>query len=301
LWVAVNNYGFACNSCGCAPSSTLSGIGNYADKHYLGFRYLNRSFRTQLPDALFGNKEKRYHNVYYKIAEIDLWYKLSKKWRIQSLLPYRFIASSDPYENLQNNGFADFQVNAWHILIPTTKNKHGYSYSLLVGAGAELPTGKFSQTQSADASGNSVPFSLQPGSKSYDWQGQNYFQFGNDTWQLSQQSILRINGHSPQGYKFSNAQSNRLAGYYLVYNQDNYRINASLGANFEHYFGNKINGVRQATSIGSLGYTDAGVSINYKRLRLDASYFLPVYQNIGEGKVTTAAWLQTKISFQLNN
>jgi hypothetical protein len=284
----------ACNSCGCAPGGSLLGLGNYENGHYIGLRYLQRGFETRLPNSLFGNPEVKYHKAQFQIVELDYWYYLHKRWRLQATLPYRNIHSTDPYTALHTQGLADAQFQAWYMVLPAYKTDKGFTYSLLAGAGSEMPTGKFDQTNQAE-----IPFSMQPGSKSWDWLGQYYFQIGKNKWQISQQSAYRRSGFSPNRYRFSDVFNTRIAFHYRFYTMADTKVIAALGLNREYYLGNYNQGKTETNSEGGLSIADIGVMVVKNRLSFEASFFMPFAQNVGGGNVRSTEWIQTKIAYQL--
>ncbi|MCX6350455.1 MAG: hypothetical protein NTX03_01175 [Bacteroidetes bacterium] len=194
----------ACTMCGSAASNTFTGSLQSFDKNFIGTRYNYRQFSIFKEGSIL--KEEADENIpgYLSTQEIFAGFYPIKKLQIFAILPYHFYNSKD----IHQSGLGDATLLAnYNLFSLTAKNNCCIKYSLNLGAGLKLPTGKVKND-------NTSVNSLQLVSGSLDYLFLTSFKMSYDKFTLVADGQYALTSPDKNNYRFGDRMATAINIFY---------------------------------------------------------------------------------------
>lgn len=284
----------ACDVCGASGSSQGLGILPQFYKHFVGIQYQYRSFSSEHP-GLFENLPKERSTEYYNT--LQLWGKANIGSRIQvfGFLPYQYNNRVTDTGTGTYKGLGDASLLAMATIIRTADSSNRrIRHILLAGGGIKAPTGK--RTSGAN-SGEMM--NIQTGSGSWDFiLSANYTLRGRNAG-FNTDASYTLTTTNAANYKYGDRLSVSLNGFYW-WKVKGFVLQPQMGIRADYALHDYDNYSRKWLNYntgGYLTYITAGAQVYYKRLGLQCSYAIPVFQHYASGYVEATQKVETGLLY----
>lgn len=289
-----NNTATACDVCGCSVGGNYFGILPHFHQNFIGVRYQNRSFisehLTLFPGEIPLKTQESFHTA-------ELWgrYVPHPKVHLFAFVPYNQYTKDEEGIRSVVSGIGDISLMAHYIVFNTgNMDELTWKQALQIGSGIKLPTGKSDNIQ--EHSGLLIP-SLQAGTGAVDIPFSMIYTLRNDQWGINTEANYRWNLINKRDYKFGDRISTSLRAFYWLGN-DQFTLLPHLSVNYEYGFKDKSEGVEAEYTGSQSILAGAGLDFYFDRFIVNASYQLPLYQDIAQGQITGNPRFNVGIAYQ---
>ena len=283
--------GLACDVCGSSSPDSQLGFWPGMNKHFLGFRYKYRLFKSEHP-TFFEGEEITFVKNHFHSAELYGRFVANKRLQFYAFAPY--MAYRDKDVSISGFGDARAMVNYGVILgQDSLKVRH----RLFLGAGIKMPTGKNGQNTSSNAS---ILQNMQPGSGSWDYSANLNYSITLDNWSVGLESSYTLTTPNFWRYKFGNRWVSAFQILRTMENRVGYQLIPSIGLRHERANIDYVNISKNETNPYSGGYfvhTTLGLKARLNNVVLSLDGQLPVAQKIGQGYVTSRLNVSASIQY----
>jgi hypothetical protein len=276
----------ACDVCGCGMGGQYFGILPQFQRHFVGFRYIQRGFTSQHP-ALFSYDKPSVSDDQYDRFEIWGRWAVNPKLQIFGFLPYQ-MSTQVGSATQKVNGISDpwFMVN--YMVINTGDSvEHSWRHALIVGAGAKLPFGKI-HTASGESS---TPTQLQPGTGSIDLPFHLGYTLRRNQVGVNLETNLRINTKNNQDYQFGHRLNSAVRFFYWK-QWGNVSILPSAGLAYEWARTDKLKDIQVDMTGGDLWAMHVGFDFYYRSFIIQSQWQPALASHLGGGTVTPGSRFQ---------
>ena len=276
---------FACDICGCGVGSYYVGIMPQFQKHFVGIRYKNASFRSHLLYSPVLQTEENFQST-------ELWARIYPlpKMQVLAFVPYNFNAQRTNTNYLTANGLGDITLLANYNLFKTVDSlKTVWKHNVLVGGGVKLPTGKYEYNTRPDEVANP---NFQLGTGSMDFLLSLTYTLRYQKAGINTDLNYKINTQNSDQYRFGNKVSGSLSGFYITDFGKNLFKRLVLMPNAGVYWEHSQTDTRSAKNIqetgGYLVNANIGLETYYTTWAFGLSYQTPLSQNLAQGQIRSA-------------
>jgi len=273
---------FSCDICGCSSGSYFLGPVPIYSKHFIGFRYSNRSFNTVLKtDANQFSKD------FYQTTELWGGLKIKNKFQVLAFIPYNINHSTTDDGARMNKGFGDMTIIGNYDLFENkslTKDTLTVGQQLWFGFGVKIPTGYYKvDTSELVSSANS-----QAGTGSFDFLLTASYNLIINDWGLSSNMDYKIN-QSASDFKFGNRFS-ASAFTFRSFHLKNNTFSPNIGLLYENLNPNELAKAKIENTGGYALLGSVGLETRFDKITIGFNAQIPLLENISDG--------QTKINLR---
>lgn len=283
----------ACSVCGCSASNQYLGILPQHTNHFIGLQYQYRAFESTHADE---NEPSQPSKEYYQTVQLWGRYSVSKRLQLFAFVPYIYNKQHEPAANSSINGLGDISLLANVRLLGLYDDCGKWNHKLQVGGGIKLPTGSYNATSVATEEG--LP-NMQPGTKSWDFIVNANYTVSHDNIGANIDASYTLTTANPSNYKYGNRLSAGLLCYYQ-YKLFSLRLVPQAGLrtdfagsdydNYSYRWKNDMSGGYQL-------YASVGIQAYYKKIGVQAMYYVPAAQHYASGLVTAKSKTEVGIYF----
>lgn len=280
----------ACDACGCSIGGNYFGILPQFNRHFVGFRWSEQTFRSAhtRDAAQSGQFDSREH-----FRTVDVLGRFYPFRRLQMLVlaPYHDFHRTESGLRSHSQGFGDATLLGNYILINTGDSlSRKWQQTLTLGGGVKLPTG---QHRLRNAEGELLHANLQPGSGSTDFMLSATYTLRNGTWGLASDVFGRLNTTNRHGYHFGN----RISGSAKIFYWEKWgRISLlpNLGVFVDHAEPNTEDRFIAKETGGNIALATLGLDVYMGGFSVGFTFQQPFIQQLGGGTVQAdARWMAT--------
>jgi hypothetical protein len=289
-WLAFAPKASACDVCGCSIGGNYFGILPQFHKHFVGLRWSDQSSRST--HSLISAK-KGIFDTEAQIRSVDIISRFYPWRRVQmlTLVPYHDFHRKEIGNETHNQGVGDCSILANFILLDSGDSLHQrWKHSVTVGGGVKLPTGR---AGARDSEGKALHENLQTGSGSTDFMISATYTLRRGSWGLSSDVLGRLNTTNKNGYHFGNRVSGSTKVFYLKKIQEITLLpNAGVFSDCSDV--SRDHQLYAQGTGGTIALATFGLDIYFGRFSAGYTHQIPVYQDLGGGKVQSKQrWLAT--------
>lgn len=270
---------WACDVCGCASSSFSLGLLPSSNHHFIGLRTSMRTFRTTHP-PLFGIQEPSSSEFFTTTELLGRW-KINQRFQLIGVVPYIINTQESVERKLLIQGIGDVTVLGNYVFIENTDSlTRNFKQAGTFGLGVKAPTGRYDNT-------NVNNRNMLPGSGTVDFLATLNYSLQKGSWGYLTESSFNYKTANKYDYQFGHALGTSHMAFYRWVLNENLRILPQLGFGYNHNFRDRIKGKVTDDSFngGTLFNAQATLAVLYKNWAVSASYFQPLYQDLGNGYV----------------
>jgi hypothetical protein len=273
----------ACDICGMGVSNNNPFLFPYLHKRYFGINYLHRSYQVTGDDGITSTER---YNTWLLAAQ----FSLGKKIQVYASLPLQSNSKEDYFSKQWLNGLGDATLNLNYKLLDKTAgiNRH----TILIGAGAKLPTGK---NAAAKLTGlDEQNFQLGTGSMDYTVTGS--YTFSRKEWTFGANASYKYNTQNDAGFRFGDIVTTAVTAAY-TYNNKQFSLSPYIQMRNEVQMINADDHVLQIHTGGNVLYSTIGTDINFNKISWGIACQLAPVQHLAEDQVKVNPAFSTRISF----
>ena len=283
LLVLYTSIASACDVCGCSISGNYFGILPQFNRHFVGFRWSDRSFQTaHSPTALangnFHSQER------YSTLEAFVRFYPHRRIQVLALVPYQFIQRNEGVTT-NVNGLGDVSLMANYLVINSGDSlQRKWRHTLAAGLGTKLPTGRY---RAGLRSSEVINANLQPGSGSTDFTLGAQYTLRRGSFGVATDVYYRINTANKQDYRFGNRLNGSLKCFYWKnIRRGTFSILPNAGVFAETAGADQQEGIALEGTSGhvTLGLLGLDVYIG-GRVSAGVTFQKPLDQYLGEGAI----------------
>ena len=259
----------ACNG-GCPSGGGYLGIVPQFNKNFAGIRYRLRSF--SYTDIKTASTAK------HTFETAEFWGRFYPAKRVQAFvfLPFqRNIERSEANSSLQGVGDLSFLLN-YTLLNSGDSLNLDWKHTLMLGAGAKLPTGKYQQR---NLTKQIYPITIQTGTGAYSAIGSMLYTLRHNKTGLSANLSYYYNGKNEMEYSFGNMFAANISAFYWL-RAGSVSVLPSIGTYIENTEKDIDNNYYVNNSGGSIFYESMGMDIYIKNLAFGLNLQLPYYTSL---------------------
>ena len=283
-------YVHACDACGCSGSLGNMGLGVQVQGNRTSFSFLQsyKHYATTYK-GLYGRPDT-YSQEYYFKSDFSASIRLSRRFQARFLLPLNYNLQQESDEkNSIIQGLGDAQIGVHYFIIDSMfRNNTIVRWS--AGAGAKLPTGKFTNPENED-------LMLYPGTGTLDYSIGSSFALRSGNFGLSNESSYIFRTTNKYEYHPGNTLFSQLLGIY-IFNRFSVGTGASIATNANAQLNNKPFEHTNAQAILIQSATVLSYSKNNLSIQLGIN--IPFYQKLGEEQSKQREALSLGIYYLLN-
>ena len=274
----------ACDICGGGTGTYNPFLFPHLSKNYIGLNFLNRSFHTHYDD---GSVTTTHYSTFLILGQ----YSVSSKLKLVAFVPYSTNKMERDNMLIKSSGTGDVTLlvnyNLWD------KAGESISQSLIIGGGAKLHTGTYTQPKTEDV--NDRNFQLGTGSIDYILNGSYRMGYGN--WVVNAIGSYKYNTANKEHYRFGDILT---AGGTVAYQKTCNKISIAPYVQVVHESQMKDadKHVLQDDSGGSILYAGAGMDVTVSKITIGANYQFAA-NNISKGELNANPRFSSRISFAL--
>ncbi len=285
--LAVSNYAMACDICGCANMSSTLGTMPQFQRNFIGLRWTHNSFTS----SAFTE-----YTTTDNFNEYDLYggYYVHKKVQLMGIIPFVSNNSSSVENNYTESGVGDVSLLLNYTAFNNLDSNKKFTQKLIVGAGVNLPTGKY--TSEEELNSNS-PSNFQTGTGSVDYMVNTIYTIRYKKWGFITQGSYVFNTTNASDYKFGNQFS--VSGSLFYQKEVKKQIFLpSIGLQYENLDRdvNSRNYYQYGTGGNGL-YLNVGMQVHLSTISFGAQYAVPIEQNYAKNQVEAKDRFSLNISY----
>jgi hypothetical protein len=271
----------ACDICGCGVGNTYVGVLPEFRKHIIGIRYRSNSIITHV--GIGGATTYLTTNEYYNTSELWGGFRLAKKWRLLTSLPYNFNSKTNSTSTNSKNGVGDINNVLFYELFnkkSTTKQNKLLISTLWLGAGLKLPTGSYNPIDKNNTSSNNL---FQLGTGSTDFLIAAMYDLRYQDAGININSSYKINTANKYNYQYGNKFTLSSQLYYKFKIANKFSVVPNAGIIYEVSRKDKDNNEIADVSGGNLTFGSVGLEASYKKIAIGFNWQTSLQQNIAMG------------------
>ena len=280
----------ACEVCGCSGGGNAVGALPQYQRHFIGLRYLQRSFQSQHTDSDTRTTEL------FRSTELVGRFFVTKRWQVIGILPYHQFLQQENGKILRNNGIGDVSILGSFTLL----NKYQEDTTTLqvkrqtwfIGGGMKMPTGNYN---TRDSDQNRLNTNLQMGSGSYDFLLNSAYTYRKGKHGFYTDFFVQLNSENQNGLQRGNSAALSV-NYFQFYDfattctpdgRDNaFKIMPSIGIRAEAQKSDIVRSTPQSYTKGQGISGTLGFDVYKGNFALQTQFQAPIMQHFGEGQVT---------------
>jgi hypothetical protein len=283
----------ACDACGCAMGGSYSGIFPQFSKSLVGARYQYRSFAHPSTAENYNGSSKVLTDEF---QTIETWARLYPHSRIQVFffVPYSVHTRTESMRTTTIQSIGDMRITAKYMVFDTGDSlDRDLKHTLLVGAGARLPTGKYMQR---DENRTMLPAQFQTGTGSFAVSASVNYTIRYKKLGLNVDGSLQLNATNELTYQFGANQSVAANAFYW-YQPAKVAWLPNAGLAYENYDRDKEYGYENIRTGGSLILLNTGLDVYFNRLYVQLFMQKPLEQNLPHSQPAGKIRLSAGLSF----
>lgn len=281
----------ACDVCGCSIGGNYFGILPQFQRHFVGVRWSEQSFRSahSRSAAESGRFDSDEH---FRTVDVLGRFYPTRRWQVLTLAPYHNFQRTEGGVLTRVGGLGDVSVLGNYILLNTGDSlSRRWQHTLTLGGGIKLPTGQ--HRLKAD-DGEALLPNLQPGSGSTDFMLSATYTLRRGAWGLSADLLGRLNTANKQDYRFGHRLSGSAKFFYWKNLGRKLMLLPNAGVFADAAQPNREGRYDAEATGGFMALATAGLDVYAGRFSTGFTFQQPVYQHLGEGKIQAAArWMAT--------
>lgn len=270
----------ACDVCGCSSGASYLGTMPQLNRSFLGLRFSQRSYVVNHP-ALSTGLAIPAQNEYYRSVDIFGRYFITRRLQVMALVPFNLYERKGSEGHIVNNGLGDVNLLAGYVLLNTGDSiMHRFKHTLIVNAGAKLPTGRYKINDNGDERYTNP--AIQPGTGSVDGLFNLFYTLRYRKFGFTVDGNMRLSGKNSQGYQMGNRYTTSARVFLWQKLGWDWSILPSVGATYDYAAIDYKYGIRQTNTGGNGVFGTVGADVYYKKMALGAYYQHPLaYQYSG--------------------
>ncbi len=287
--------GLACDICGCSNGGAYFGIMPQVGRPFAGVRYRLSSYESHLNSQYLRTKET------FRATEVWARFYPVRRVQILAFAPYYFNQQQEVNSGTVRNlhGLGDITALANYNVFNTfwdSVRVHRVNHSLLLGAGAKLPTGRFRYDQTDLSEVNNPNFQL--GTGSVDALVSALYSMRVGSWGWNTDLTYKLNTTNAQQYRFGNRLT---ANSLFFYTKELAAITLmpNAGVYAEVAAQDHRNGVRNNQTGGYVTMANLGLELYTKRFSIGATYQHPLAQQLAGGELKARSRATVHITLML--
>lgn len=288
MWSIAN----ACDVCGGGLGGNFIGIAAQTSNTMIGLRFTNSTLHTN-HKAIFRDEHNYISFENYSTANIWTRFYLNKYIQVFTFIPIHYFYRKEEGKITQNAGVGDATIRLHYLVFNNfDKRSCGVKQSLQLGLGLKLPTGYHLKKQNDVL----LPVGMQMGSGSVDFPLAIIYNIRMKSIGMNLESTYTFNTKNNQDYRFGDKWNNTLTGYYWIqHNRLNYipKINAELDW-YQQDYKQKYS---QTATGGLSAKLGVGFAVFLEKVSIDASFTLPIYENLNRGLTKTKSNLSIQFIY----
>jgi hypothetical protein len=281
----------ACDVCGCSVGGNYFGILPQFNRHSVGFRWSEQSFRsahsrTAAEAGRFDSDES------FRTLDLSGRFYLTRRLQAFVMVPYHNFRRAERAQTIETRGLGDITLQAGYTFIDTGDSlRRQWRHTLIVAGGVKLPTGRH---RLENAEGELLHPNLQAGSGTTDFSISVLYTLRRGAWGLSTDATARINtANRDRDYRFGNRLSGgarafywKKAGRFLLLPNAGVFADAALANEGDFDFTEGTGGV--------IALATGGLDVYFGSFSAGFTFQQPVWQHLGGGKVhNNNRWMAT--------
>lgn len=295
LYFTILYTALSCDICGCSVGGNYFGILPKFQNNFIGIRYQYRSFNSTHLTLFPGDIPMKTHEAFHTT---ELWarYVVNNKIHLFAFIPYNYYVREEEEIRSIVSGLGDISLMVNYILINTGDQfNSNWKHALQMGIGVKLPTGKSNSIQ--PNSGLLIP-SLQVGTGSFDIPFNLIYTLRYNQIGFNVEANYRMNTANKREYKFGDRITSSARIFYWK-KIKNSSLLPHIGSSFEYGFLDQDKNVKQEYTGSHILLGNMGIDFYYKKIVLNISTQIPIYQTIAQSQITAKQRLYVGISFLL--
>jgi len=284
----------ACDVCGASGSSQGLGILPQFYNHFFGVQYQYRSFNSAHP-ALFEKAKEERSSEYYNTLQVWGKANIGRHVQLFGFLPYQYNNRVTDTGSNTYSGLGDASILAMATIVRTADSSNRrVKHILLAGAGIKAPTGK----RSIGANSGEM-MNIQTGSGSWDFIASLNYTLRSGNTGFNTDASYTFTTTNNADYKYGNRLSVSLSGFYR-WQVKNVVLQPQMGVRADyalHDYDNYSRKWLNTNTGGYLTYITAGAQVYYKRIGLQCSYGVPVFQHYASGYVESTQRIESGLLY----
>jgi hypothetical protein len=289
LWVFAYSAS-ACDACGCSIGGNYFGILPQFNRHFVGLRWSEQTFRSAHNHSNAQNGQFNTHEHFRTMDVLARFYPL-RRLQMMVLAPYHDFSRTEDNLLSRTQGIGDVSVLGNFILINTGDSLgRSTQHTLTLGGGVKIPTGQY---RLRTPEGRLLHANLQPGSGSTDFMISAAYTLRSGAWGIATDVLGRINTANKKDYRFGNRVSGSAkAFYWKKVRKCSFLPNIGLFA--DHSAPNFDQGEQAESTGGSMVLSTFGLDVYIGKISAGFTFQQPVYQHLGEGAIqANSRWMAT--------
>ncbi|GCD79241.1 hypothetical protein [Schleiferia thermophila] len=252
----------ACDICGCGIGGGYLGVMPQFHKNLIGYRYLMSAFLHPETPYNATNGDQLQRDVYHRQ---DVWmrYYHGADNQFFVFIPYRMNVRE--YESGRVDwikGIGDIQLNYLRQIINQSADPGRlWRHSWFVGAGLQMPTGKFMQR---DAQGRMHPLQIQSGIGAWGYQIQNLYILRWKNFGIQSDIQYRYFQPNELEYQLGNAFVSSISLFHWWQMTPRTALLPIMGMQLEAYGYDTEYRIKKPDTGGQFGFLTAGVDLYYR-------------------------------------
>ena len=292
FWLGFGAMASACDVCGCAATGGYSGILPQYQKHFVGLRWNSRSFKTRYIPSILSDGPTGSSDLF---RTTELWgrYFIHPRFQVLGFVPYNQNRIQERDDVTQTSGLGDMSFIANYSVLDFGDSASGsFRQTLVLGAGAKFPTGRFDH----EREGERLGVTLQSGTGTLDFLFRTAYTARLGKAGFNTTATWQLNGENRYDYQFGNRLS--VAGR-LFWWQKVGKVNLlpNAGISYERA-GRDIEGQYYVPfSGGKIWMGTLGTDLYLGRYTLGGTWLLPIEQELGDGYITAQQQVQLQFTY----
>jgi hypothetical protein len=280
----------ACDVCGCSIGGNYFGILPQFQRHFVGLRWSEQSFRSAHTRSAAQAGRFDSDEQFRTVDVLGRFYPF-RRLQMLVLAPYHDFRRIESGLTTHTQGLGDVSVLGNYILFNTgDSTRQRWQHTLTLGGGIKLPTG---QHRLRNPEGELYHANLQPGSGSTDFVLSASYTIRRGAWGLATDVLGRLNTSNAQGYHFGN----RVSGSTKVFYWKNIRRIALLpngGLFTDHAAPNFEDRYEAEATGGYITLASLGLELYAGHISVGFTFQQPVFQELGAGVIqANSRWMTT--------
>lgn len=280
----------ACDVCGCSIGGNYFGILPQFNRHFVGMRWSEQTFRTAHNRSAAEAGQFHSSEQFRTIDVLGRFYPL-RRLQMLVLAPYHDFRRTENGILSHTQGIGDVSVLGNYILLNTGDSLgRKWQHTLTLGGGVKLPTG---QHRLRSPEGRLLHANLQPGSGSTDFIVSATYTLRREAWGLASDVMGRINTTNRYDYHFGNRISGSVKAFYWK-SMRKISLLPNAGIFADQSAPNSDGDEEAEATGGTLVLGTFGLDVYAGKFSAGFTFQQPLHQHLGGGAIQAGArWMAT--------
>lgn len=278
-----------CDTCDIPLNGGYMGILPQFKRHFIGIRYDALSITGS--HSHMGSTAQT-SQIYYHTWNIWAGLKLHKRVDLFVGVPIHYFMQNISPSKREVGGPGDiWTLVQYQLLRSKDLSKKKMKYSLMVGGGIKLPTGRYNAYDTLGF----YDRNMQPGTGSWDFLVSSTYTMRWNAWGLNTNVNARFSTMNPDNYLYGHQMNAGVKGFYWGKGE---KISVLMSAGFLYDFKGKDNYLRQTlpNSGGHALYGTTSIDLYLKRFTIGTEFKVPIYTDLAKGTIKTGAQIMGQVA-----